>query len=1370
MNNALLYIGGLLVLALTALFAVPYFVDWNSYRGVFEEEATRVLGRDVRVGGDVNLRLLPAPYVSFEKLKIAEMADDGGESFFRAESFTMWLSVPPLLKGVLEAKKVELRRPVLKLVANADGGGNWQSLAVTPGLMPFVPKDVALQSVSLIDGAVALGSAGQGELARIEGINGELAAETLYGPYRFSGRLTWEGKPREVRFSTAEQGAGGDIRFKSSVRALDTGNSYVLAGSVSDIKGRPRIEGDLSSLVRLRLAVPEDEAADEPDGTQEDAAAPAAAVAPETTTGPAPDVMADVPERPALLPEKAAMGPPPFELRAKLKGDVTGVGLDDINLSLVHDGPPQLIAGTARLGWHDKMRLDVSLDSRWLDLDRIAGSGEGEVVPLEAARGFFEALLQNLPETADTNASLTLDQVTLGGEVLSGLRLAAHRSGGPLELKSFRAGLPGGARFDLENAVIGGVKKRSIDGMLNISGPSLSRFLDWALKQRQVVEARAEGSFALEGRLKLSEKLIELQEATAELAGMPLAGSVRLALGKRRKLRLSVEGHRIDVGNLWPGSLDPERIRAFINDGTRAGADAQSVKDEKAPAGQGPWLSAANADLNLRLRAAELVDGERRLREVDADIAINQGALSMPVLKLTTAGGLVVDLEGEATDVAGNPKGALRGTVAAKTAEAIGTLSELAGLAETAEAGAGRFSGLAPMRVAGVLELGKRSATAADLRFDGEAAGGRIIGHARLDAGWNAWSTAPADITLNVDGRDTARVVEGLLSGVRAAPATTVSGEAAGRFVLRASGVAKEGLLSVVALDTGTKSAEFNGRLYHGAESGQRAVGDVLVRRADVNALLATMGVDVGSAADAPVKGTAGIKVDAKAVEMTPRSLTIGGSHVGGRLLISHAEGEGPTVTADLNVESATVPGLLRVMLDAPQPAPVAEPEQDDEAATGKKARRAAEPPAVEAQADDAPWPEEAFTEGFFKSLRGTAHVRFGTLSLEPGLPIHDAELSASLAPGRLDVTALTGRALGGRTHAAFAIERAAAGATLSGKVAIDVASKELAPDAPPDTKGDVASFRLDMAGRALGPLALVTSLRGEGSLTVGDVTLSGNTPKAVAEVAEAALQGTGANSGDGLAEALKGALKTGSLPLGAITVPVSLADGNLKLDAVKVETQDGVSSIRSVVELTSLRIDSEWQIEPKVTRSAPLPAASATAPADAAAAAAAPPAQAQPEERVVLPALTVSYTGKLRDFGSLEPIIATAALERELSVRKMERDVDQLERLRRQDQERAKADLERQKALEAERARAWEAQQAPIDEGEEDPTATGAEGAPGENPGADGAALPSDGAAAANAAADPAAATAEPPRPAYRRAKKKEPDNVWKPFQIQQF
>ena len=54
MNNLLVAIAVFVITVVGALFAVPYFVDWNSYRSNFEEEASRVIGREVQVDGDVN--------------------------------------------------------------------------------------------------------------------------------------------------------------------------------------------------------------------------------------------------------------------------------------------------------------------------------------------------------------------------------------------------------------------------------------------------------------------------------------------------------------------------------------------------------------------------------------------------------------------------------------------------------------------------------------------------------------------------------------------------------------------------------------------------------------------------------------------------------------------------------------------------------------------------------------------------------------------------------------------------------------------------------------------------------------------------------------------------------------------------------------------------------------------------------------------------------------------------------------------------------------------------------------------------------------------------------------------------------------------
>ncbi|MEE8099899.1 MAG: AsmA family protein, partial [Hyphomicrobium sp.] len=355
MSNGLLYIGSFIVLALAALFAVPHFIDWNGYRGVFEEEATRILGRQVRVGGNVNVRLLPAPYVRFDKLRIADITGNLGKPFFSADSFTMRLSVPPLLKGVLEANEVELKRPVVRLAVDAQGTGNWRQLSIAPGTLPFVPADVALQSVKIVDGMVVFhGTKGIG-IARVEGLNGEFKADSLNGPFSFKGNMEWKGKEREVRVVTGSLDSEGGIRFKASVRdRAKRGSTYSVNGRFSDLKGQPRLEGEVTAKLQL-------DPAQMPNAQAED----------------------------GVMPLRQAEAPL-VDFKANIVGDAKRLELDDISISFESVGQPQLIVGGAQATWADALSIDLNLSSRWLDLDRIAVSSASQS-PFDTARDFLSA-------------------------------------------------------------------------------------------------------------------------------------------------------------------------------------------------------------------------------------------------------------------------------------------------------------------------------------------------------------------------------------------------------------------------------------------------------------------------------------------------------------------------------------------------------------------------------------------------------------------------------------------------------------------------------------------------------------------------------------------------------------------------------------------------------------------------------------------------------------------------------------------------------------------------------------------------------------------------------------------------------------------
>jgi len=1358
MNNALLYLGGFLITALAVLFAVPYFVDWNSYRGVFEEEASRVLGREVRVGGAVNLHLLPAPYIGFEKVRISDTDGDGGNSIFRAESFTMWLSVPPLLRGVVEAHQVELRRPVIQLAIDRDGAGNWRSLAFNAGTLPLVPKDVALQSVKITDGSLTVNAA-RGELAQFEAINGEFTAEALEGPFKFRGSLKWGGADRAVRIATARRDGNGDMRFKASVDALETGNSYLLDGRLSDFSAQPKFDGELTAKISLAPETPILSGTGKEAVLAEPPKPPAAVSLPapgEDKTSPAVRESAplDAAELQLDAPPVDAHGRPKFDLRAKLAGDGAGFRLDDVNVTLEQGGPPQLITGSANLTWAEKFRLDVSLGSRWLDLDVLMGASS-EAVPLEAARAYFEGLAAALPAEAETNATLEFDQINLGGEAVSNVRLSASRTNGPLELKGVRANLPGGARLQLDGVLTPGQKVPKFDGTLAVAGQSLMRFLGWGFRHKTIGEGRTDGPFAIDGRFALGDNRIELTDATAEFAGMPLSGDMKYDFGDRKRIALSLEGTRIDAAQFRPGILGAGALHSVLAFG-QAAAPGDSSKETRAQTAKGPF-DPASADLALKLRAAEITDGARVLRDVELEMGIDHGVLSLPALKFATSEGLLVEAEGQAVDVETRARGAIRGVVQAPTPAAALAFLDLLELGKDQRANAERLARLAPLRLAGSLNLPGNTEGAADLSLDGSVEGGRMTALIRLAGGPGSWKSQPIDISATLE----APGVERLLATSTPAPARGADGSALpkpGRLVLKAGGIPSKGVLALLNVTSEDFSADYNGRVTLTEVGGTDVAGTIAITARDGRAALAIAGLRPGDgAADTALAGSVSVHSTDGALTLATDNLAVGASKVRGSATLKGGEGGARAVTADLDLDTASIPGLLTPFLAQTQAIQAAVPQRPISPA---QAKAAAAPAGAAADLTSGIWPEQPFDLSSIEGLSARVTARVRSLALEPGLTISDARLVTTIEPGVIKVETLEGSALGGKLTSRLDFAKAPAGVTLNGSLRIDVSSGASTNASGP---GDLAALSLEFSGHALSPAALIGDLRGKGEVALGDTTLAGMSPGAVTAVAEAALAGKGPTGGEALAQAVKNALKGGQLQLGKIAIPVEIGDGAMKLGKVKVESAEGRSTFATAIELASMKIDSEWQIEPKVVK------------------------PANPTgERVLLPAVTVVYVGKLSAIASLEPVVTTGALERELQVRKMERDVDELERLRKLDQARARQEIEQQKALEAERARAAPPQPpAAVDPQAEQappapvPTRPGpAAGMP--IPATDGSAqAPSgpDDPAAAAAAADATIGEPLPPLPgaeaavpaeavAPPRPRKKKPADGWSPFQ----
>ena len=128
MSRKLVYILiGILVLIVVVAIALPLLVDANQFRPRVESEASKALGRDVKIG---NLKLsLFAGGVRADNLEIAENPRFGKSPFLTAQSMTIGVDILPLITSKkLNINSFTISDPKVNLVEDSNGKWNVSTL------------------------------------------------------------------------------------------------------------------------------------------------------------------------------------------------------------------------------------------------------------------------------------------------------------------------------------------------------------------------------------------------------------------------------------------------------------------------------------------------------------------------------------------------------------------------------------------------------------------------------------------------------------------------------------------------------------------------------------------------------------------------------------------------------------------------------------------------------------------------------------------------------------------------------------------------------------------------------------------------------------------------------------------------------------------------------------------------------------------------------------------------------------------------------------------------------------------------------------------------------------------------------------------
>jgi hypothetical protein len=487
---------------------------------------------------------------------------------------------------------------------------------------------------------------------------------------------------------------------------------------------------------------------------------------------------------------------------------------------------------------------------------------------------------------------------------------------------------------------------------------------------------------------------------------------------------------------------------------------------------------------------------------------------------------------------------------------------------------------------------------------------------------------------------------------------------------------AEASLIAAGTFDSGAKvrfeiagqgfDTAFNGSAVWPENAALALNGTANVKADDFADVLSVAGLSLPRGAEgAAVHGAIDLTRDKGKWTIATRDLMLGTSTVASYLEIEAGADGRRHIVGKVGADRVTVTPLLAVLTDKPAiPSSNGDVAETDDAAV---------------QAINSIWPSGVFNFGALTGTDANVRLSFASLDLSGNLATRDGEMQLSVTPDKVAVSSLSAAAAGGRLTGGLSLEKAPDGVVLSTNLKLD--SAKLAALSPL-AKGS-ATFELTAGARAQSPAGLIAVMEGTGHARLKNATVHGPSVAAVADIADGVLQGKVQNDPRAISTALLTSLTTSEVSLGDRDLPISLADGTAKVQTLGLDAPNGKLEATTSVDLTSLNVTTSCQISALAT---PLVAPSAQL-----------PGWKPPPAKGPLPPVVVLYDGPLDNLAVIKSSVDVSDLQRELSVRQVERNVQQLELSRRIDEERVRREKEKRKALDAQRAAGAKKQPAPL-------------------------------------------------------------------------
>jgi len=523
------------ILALLAALIGPYFVDWNQFRPQFEAEAARIIGVPVRVAGELDARLLPAPTLRLRSVTFGGNNDLGR---LRADKLDVEFSLGSLMRGEWRATELTVGGMAVDLGLDARGRVDLPSTASGS----FNLASLAIERVNLT-GRIALHDAASRSTLELNDIAFSGDVRSLAGSVRGDGSFKVSGTRYPFRISSGPSADGSATRLHLNI---DPGERAILAdleGVLAFDNRLPKFDGALT------LAVPA-----------------------------------------AKKPGEA--GPTPWKLTAKLKADPAGAKFDQIDASFGTDDNSLKAGGVGDLKFGASPLLRAVLSARQIDADKLAGKDDAEPLRiLPALRAGLAAIPQApIPAQIEFNS----DQIMLGGRPLQNIAAELRTDGRSWTFQRLDLRAPGMTQLSLNGATPGA---DSFSGRLNVESSDPDTLVAW-LQGRSEINRRSTRPLRLAGDVTIAANHLAIDKLKADIEGGAIEGRiafVQTGASKGSRIDAELKADRLDLDAAasfvralaGPQGEWPEEARLSLDVG-RAISAGQELRPFAAKLGYGP--------------------------------------------------------------------------------------------------------------------------------------------------------------------------------------------------------------------------------------------------------------------------------------------------------------------------------------------------------------------------------------------------------------------------------------------------------------------------------------------------------------------------------------------------------------------------------------------------------------------------------------------------------------------------------------------------------------------------------------------------------------------------------------------------------------